>query len=80
MKTLISAAVLSFVLVSPAFAFHCPADIAKIDAALPTADLTAEEKAAVMELRDQGESLHNSGQHQEAVDTLAKALEKLGIK
>ena len=43
-------------------------------------DLTAEEKAAVMELRDQGESLHNSGQHQEAVDTLAKALEKLGIK
>jgi hypothetical protein len=37
------------------------------------------DKAAVMQLRNTGEALHSGGQHQEAVDTLAKAKEMLGI-
>jgi hypothetical protein len=80
MKTLISAAVLSLALTGPAFAFHCPADIAKIDAALQTASLNNVEKTQVMELRDEGARLHAAGQHQQSVDTLAKAMEILGIQ
>jgi Spy/CpxP family protein refolding chaperone len=79
MKSLIAAAALSFTLAGPAFAFQCPSDIAKIDAALETANLTDEQKAQVMELRDEGEQLHSSGQHQASVDTLAQAKEILGI-
>jgi Spy/CpxP family protein refolding chaperone len=79
MKSLIAAAALSFALAGPAFAFQCPSDIAKIDAALETANLTDEQKAQVMELRDEGEQLHSSGQHQASVDTLAQAKEILGI-
>ena len=64
-----------------AFAFHCPRDMATIDTALAkNPDLTAEQKAEVTKLRAEGEALHNSGKHQESVDTLAKAMEILGIK
>jgi hypothetical protein len=36
-------------------------------------------RTSLTELRNEGEALHNNGQHQEAVDTLAKAKEMLGI-
>jgi hypothetical protein len=80
MKALIPAALLSFALAGPAFAFQCPSNIAAIDAALQTAQLTDEQKARVMALRDQGQQLHSSGQHQASVDTLAQAKEILGIQ
>jgi hypothetical protein len=32
-----------------------------------------------MQLRDEGERLHQAGQHQQSVDTLAQAKEILGI-
>jgi hypothetical protein len=64
---------------SPAFAFQCPGDMAKIDAALQTAQLSDADKAKVMELRTKGEELHSAGQHQESVDTLAEALQILGM-
>jgi len=80
MKTLISAAVLSFALAGPALALQCPSDIAAIDAALQTASLTDEQKAEVMALRDEGQQLHSAGQHQQSMDTLAQAKEILGIQ
>lgn len=64
---------------TPAFAFHCPADMAAIDAALPTAQLSDADKAKVTELRAKGQQLHEAGQHQESVDTLAEAKKILGI-
>ena len=64
---------------SPAYAMHCPADMAKIDAALQTAQLSEGDLAKVKELRAKGEELHNAGQHQESVDTLAEAMALLGI-
>ena len=79
MKAFIPAALLSLALAGPAFAFQCPSDVAKIDAALQTASLTDEQKAQVMQLRDEGERLHQAGQHQQSVDTLAQAKEILGI-
>ncbi len=79
MKSVIAAAALSIALAGPAFAFQCPADIAKINAALESANISDEQKTQVTELRDEGERLHQSGQHQDSVNTLAQAKEILGI-
>ncbi len=63
-----------------AFAFHCPADMAKIDAALAQSPkLSAAELAEVKRLRAEGEMLHKAGKHQQSVDTLAKAMKMLKI-
>lgn len=62
-----------------AFAFHCPKDMKAIDAALPNAKLTPDQMAEVKKLRAEGEAYHKAGKHQEAVDTLAKAMKILGI-
>ena len=80
MKALLAAAALSLTLAGPAFATQCPADIAKIDAALQTASLSDAQKAEVMQLREEGERLHQAGQHQASVNTLAQAKEILGIQ
>lgn len=63
-----------------ALAMHCPADMKKIDAALANdPSLSAEQLAEVKQLRAEGEQLHEAGKHQESVDTLAKAMQILGI-
>lgn len=64
---------------STAFAFHCPADMKAIDAALPKAKLTDAQMAEVKKYRAEGEALHKAGKHQESVDTLAKARKLLKI-
>ena len=81
MKHLALAAILSIAVAAPAMAFHCPKDMADIDAALAkNPSLSADQMTEVKQRRADGERLHNSGKHQEAVDTLAKAKEILGIK
>lgn len=81
MRRIVLATLLSVGLVSPAFAFHCPKDMAEIDAALAAnPNLTDDQLAEVKALRAEGEELHNSGKHQESVDTLAQAKEILGIE
>jgi hypothetical protein len=63
-----------------AFAFHCPADMKKIDEALAKAPkLTEAQATEVRDLRAKGEELHKAGKHQESVDTLGKAMKILGI-
>jgi hypothetical protein len=63
-----------------ALAFHCPADMAKIDAALAkNPQLSAEDLQQVKQLRAEGETLHKAGKHQESVDTLGKAMKILKI-
>lgn len=63
-----------------AFAFHCPADMKKIDAALAkNPKLTAQQAADVKKFRADGEALHQAGKHTESVETLAKAMKILGI-
>lgn len=64
---------------STAFAFHCPADMKAIDAALPKAKLSDAQMAEVKKYRAEGETLHKAGKHQESVDTLAKARKLLKI-
>ena len=64
-----------------AFAFHCPADMKKIDEALAkNPKLAAEQLADVKKQRAEGEALHKAGKHQDSVDTLAKAMKTLNVK
>ncbi|WP_417721352.1 hypothetical protein [Salipiger sp.] len=78
MKPLLVAAVLA-TFAAPAFAFHCPEDMAAIDAALPGATLSAEALAEVKALRARGEAEHAAGNHGASVETLAKAKALLGL-
>ncbi len=83
MKKLFSvAAIIAIIGTSlPAFAFHCPADMKKIDAALAvTSTLSSDQMTKIKELRARGEAEHKSGKHQDSVDTLAEALKMLGIE
>ena len=80
MKALLPAALFMLVLAAPALAFQCPMDMAKIDAALQTAELSNEQKARVTALREEGEQQHASGNHQASMDALAEAKEILGIQ
>jgi len=66
---------------SAAFAFHCPKDMKKIDAALAkNPSLSAAQMSDVKKYRADGEALHKAGKHQESVDTLAKAMKILSIQ
>lgn len=62
----------------PAYAMHCPQDMAKIDQILanepPPDDETLRRVTA---LRTEGQKAHEAGNHQEAVDKLGEALEIL---
>ena len=78
-KTLFAAAAALALLAGPAYAFQCPTDIAKIDAALPSAQLSDADKPKVTELRASGEQQHKAGDHAASVATLAKAMQILGI-
>ena len=63
-----------------AFAFHCPVDMKKIDEALAkNPKLTEAQMTEVKKLRADGEAQHKAGNHQESIDTLAKAMKLLGI-
>ena len=63
-----------------ALAFHCPADMKKIDAALDKKPmLSAAQMSEVKKLRTDGEALHKAGKHQESVDTLAKVMKILAL-
>lgn len=72
-------ATFALMMAGPAFAFHCPKDMAAIDAALPKATLNDADKAKVMELRAKGEAEHKAGDHAASVATLAEAMKMLGI-
>lgn len=65
---------------STAFAFHCPKDMKAIDDAVAkNPKVSAQQLNDVKKYRADGEAFHKAGKHQEAVDTLAKAMKILGI-
>ena len=80
LRHLTAAAVLAF-FSSAALAFHCPADMKKIDEALAkNPKLSDAQMSDVKKYRADGEASHKAGKHQESVDTLAKAMGILGVK
>ena len=79
--SIVTLAAAAMLVAGSAFAFHCPADMAKIDAALAkNPKLTDAQMAEVKQQRADGETLHKAGKHQESVDTLAKAMKTLNIQ
>lgn len=62
-----------------AFAYSCPQMMAEIDAALPAADLSHEDRDRVEELRTQGEEFHDAGDHDSSEAALNEAKDILGI-
>ncbi len=81
LKHTLAAAALVLLAATPAYAFHCPADMAKIDAALAdNPKLSADQLAEVKTLRAEGEALHNDGNHAESVKVLAEAMKILDIQ
>jgi hypothetical protein len=80
MKRILIAAAAVMALAAPAFANHCPKDMAAIDAELakkPT--LSAADAAKVKELRASGEAKHKAGDHKGSVEDLEKAEDLLKI-
>lgn len=64
-----------------AFAYHCPLDMAKIDAALAAGtSLSMGDMDEVKKLRAEGEKQHKAGDHDASVKTLAMAMKMLGLK
>jgi hypothetical protein len=83
MKTLTAACIATTMIFasSAVLAFHCPADMKKIDEAMSkNPKLSAAQTADVKKFRAEGEALHKTGKHQDSVDTLAKAMKILDIK
>lgn len=80
-KSLLAATAIVAVLSSPAIAGQCPADMAKIDAALAkNPELSQAQMTRVKALRTQGEQQHKAGQHAASVRSLAQAKRILKIK
>jgi hypothetical protein len=70
---------LATVFAEPAFARHCPQDMAAIDKAMQTAQLSPSDRQKVMDLRRHGEELHKAGNHPESERVLEQAKKMLKI-
>ena len=78
MRKLVLVLALSFA--GAAWAYHCPQDMAAIDAKLATKpDLPKETADKVAKLRADGEAFHKAGKHDESMAALAEAKKLLGI-
>ena len=81
MKLRLLVAVVGLALSGNAFAFHCPKEMKKIDAALAAKpNITVAQMSEVKRLRAEGETLHKAAKHQEALDALGKAEKILNIQ
>jgi hypothetical protein len=79
-KNFALAAAFTFAIALPAFADQCQDDVAKVDAALSAAQLDADVKTEITDLREQAIQLCGAGNNQEGVDVLAEAKTKLNIE
>jgi len=80
MKSRIAMLAAALLFAGSAWAFHCPAEMKKIDDALAkNPQLSAAQMDEVKKYRAEGEALHKAGKHQESLDALAKAEKILGI-
>ncbi len=81
MKRLLIAAVVTLAMTGAAQAKQCTKDMAEIDAALAAnPQISAKQKAEVLQLRAEGEAQHAGGKHDDSVAILAQARAILGLK
>jgi Skp family chaperone for outer membrane proteins len=80
MKTLILAAAILSALSTLSHAGQCQDDIAKIDAALASQELTKDQKAQLDDMRNQAVQLCGAGNEAEGLDVTAEAKAMLNIQ
>jgi hypothetical protein len=66
-------------MVGVAFAHNCPNEIKAIDAKITSSKLSDADMLKVKSLRDEGEKLHKSGNHDGSMKALGEAKKILGI-
>ncbi|WP_373504730.1 hypothetical protein [Aestuariivirga sp.] len=80
MKAAVTALVLLALTTGIAFAGPCDDDLKKVDAALASDAVPAEQKAQVQDMRSQAAELCGAGNEQEGVDVLTEAKAMLAIE
>ena len=80
MKTMIIAAAFAAVFSTASFAGQCQDDIAKIDAALASQELSKDQKAQLDDMRNQAVQLCGAGNETEGLDVTAEAKAMLNIQ
>ncbi len=80
MKTLLLALALAAALPGAAHAGQCEDDIAKIDKALASMELAADERAQLEDMREQALKLCSAGNVQEGLDVASEAKAMLNIE
>jgi hypothetical protein len=80
MKPVIFAALFAAFVPGAAFAGQCQEDIAKIDKALATKELAAEERVQLEDMRNQAVQLCGAGNEQEGLDVTSEAKAMLNIE
>ena len=80
MKSFALGFALALIAATPAFAGQCERDVAKIDAALASADLSADDRAQLDDMRNQAVQLCGAGNEQEGLDVTAEAKAMLSIE
>ncbi len=79
-KRIILAAILATTMGGVALAGQCEDDIAKIDKALASMDLTPDERAQLEDMREQAQKLCGAGNVQEGLDVASEAKAMLNIE
>ena len=80
MKPMIFAALFAVLVPGAAFAGQCQDDIAKIDKALASKNLPADQRAQAEDMRNQAVQLCGAGNEQEGLDVTSEAKAMLGIE
>ena len=80
MKNMLCACTVLSALSTAAFAGQCQDDIAKIDEALATQELSKDQKAQLDDMRNQAVQLCGAGNESEGLDVTAEAKAMLNIQ
>jgi hypothetical protein len=78
-RLLLASAAILALSAGAALAAQCPSMMAAIDDALPAAQVSDEVRARAIALRQEGEALHDAGDHAGSEAALAEAMEILGL-
>jgi hypothetical protein len=79
LKRIIIASALVVGITSPAWASGCPGISQQVTQKLAKSNMSAAEKAKVVKLQSEGNMLHRTGKHKEAIAMLTRANSMLGM-
>jgi len=80
MNRILAGLALASLMAAPALAGQCQDDIAKIDKALATMELSPDERAQLDDMRNQAVQLCGAGNEQEGIDVTTEAKAMLNIQ